>query len=191
MIRLLVVVLLVGLVAGCSATPGKARQGVDVGTPQLHAQRTRAGIPACPRPTGAKTAHGLPDVTLPCLGGGSGVPLARLRGPLVVNLWAQWCAPCRKELPFYAAFAKKYAGRVGVLGVDWQDTQPAAALQLAATSGVRYPLVADPDRQIRGNALPQLFLLDQDGRVAFHQYVEIKSLAQLESLVRTHLGHLG
>ena len=91
--------------------------------------------------------------------------LARLRGPMVVNLFAQWCKPCRDELPIYQRLHDKYAGRVSVLGIDWQDTHPAAALQLAADSGVTYPLLADPDPWLHLRGLPQLVLLDKDGAV--------------------------
>ena len=117
----------------------------------------------------------LPDVTLQPLGSGKPVHLASLRGPMVINLWASWCAPCRHELPEYQAFARKYAGKVDVLGVDWQETRADAARQLARDSGVTYPLVTDPDGRLRSQALPKLILLDADGRVAFEQYVKIAS----------------
>ena len=129
----------------------------------------------------------LPDVTLQPLGSGEPVELASLRGPLVINLWASWCAPCRDELPEYQAFSKKYAGQVDVLGVDWQETRADAARRLARQSGVTYPLVTDPDGRLRSQALPKLILLDEDGRVAFERYVKIASVAQLEKLVEKHL----
>ncbi|MEO5652334.1 MAG: TlpA disulfide reductase family protein, partial [Marmoricola sp.] len=99
--------------------------------------------------SGPAAVKRLPEVTLQSLGGGEPVDLRSLRGPLVVNLWASWCVPCRTELPLYAAFAKKYAGRVDVLGIDFQETRVEAALQLARKSGVRYPLLADPDGAVR------------------------------------------
>jgi thiol-disulfide isomerase/thioredoxin len=129
----------------------------------------------------------LPHATLQPLDGGKPVDLASLRGPMVVNLWASWCAPCRDELPLYQAFARRYAGTVDVLGVDWQETRADAARTLARDSGVTYPLVVDPDGRLRSQALPKLILLDKDGRVAFQRYVKITSMAQLEKLVEKHL----
>ncbi len=130
----------------------------------------------------------LPDVTLQSLEGDAKVDLRSLRGPLVVNLWASWCVPCRTELPLYAAFAKKYAGRVDVLGIDFQETRVEAARQLARRSGVTYPLLTDPDGVMRAIGLPKVMLVDADGTIAHEEYVEITSAGQLEALVSRHLG---
>jgi cytochrome c biogenesis protein CcmG, thiol:disulfide interchange protein DsbE len=130
----------------------------------------------------------LPGVTLASLTGGSSVDLGTLRGPVVVNLWAQWCTPCKRELPIYQEFFRRHGTAVRVLGVDWQDPQPDRARQLATRSGVRYPLVVDSEPKLHATVLPKLVLVDKSGRIAFQEYVEIKSLAQLEDLVRKHLG---
>jgi thiol-disulfide isomerase/thioredoxin len=133
-------------------------------------------------------ADALPDVTLASLEGGKPLDLGELEGPAVVNLWASWCGPCKRELPQYAAFAKKYAGKVDVVGVDFQETRPAAARELARKSGVTYPLYEDPDGKLRAVGLPKLILVDKDHRVTYQEYVEVTSLAQLEKLVSKHLG---
>jgi cytochrome c biogenesis protein CcmG, thiol:disulfide interchange protein DsbE len=130
----------------------------------------------------------LPDVTLDALDGDDQLALRELRGPMVINLWASWCVPCRKELPHYQAFAEKYDDRVDVLGIDFQDTRPAAARALARETGVQYPLFSDPDGDLRAIGLPKLILLDGRGRVTHEEYVEIESVGQLERLVRKHLG---
>jgi len=130
----------------------------------------------------------LPDVSLPSLTGGASVDLGELRGPAVVNLWAQWCKPCRRELPIYESFYQHHRAQVSVLGVDWQDVQADQARQLAKDSGVTYPLVVDKEPEIRGRFLPRLVLLDADGKIAYSEYVEIKSLDQLEKLVEDKLG---
>lgn len=135
-----------------------------------------------------KDASGLPDTTLAAFGGGPPLDVSRLRGPAVVNLWASWCGPCRKELPLYQAFSMKYAGKVDVIGIDFQDTQEGRARELIRQTGVRFPLYKDPDGTMRARVLPKLILVDQDGSVAHEMYIEITSLGQLEKLVRTHLG---
>lgn len=57
---------------------------------------------------------------------GNAVNLAQFSGkPLLVNLWASWCAPCVKELPTLDALAR--SGRVQVLAVS-QDTGPHASV---------------------------------------------------------------
>lgn len=185
--RILLAVAATLLLAGCGAPEITAAPNVDVDTPALRALKEKAGIADCPATRGPAADDGLPDATLPCLGGGRDVRLADLKGPLVVNLWAQWCGPCRAELPHYQAFSKKYAGRVGVLGVDWNDTQPERALALAEETGVTYPLVADTEPVIRGQVLPRILLIDEAGEIVHDEAVEITSVAQLEALVAEHL----
>jgi thiol-disulfide isomerase/thioredoxin len=133
-------------------------------------------------------AERLPDVSLASLTGGDPVDLGTLRGPAVVNLWAQWCGPCKRELPIYESFFRQHGSKVAVLGVDWQDTQADDARRLARRSGVTYPLVVDSEPAIRGRFLPKLVLVDENGMIAYQEYVEITSLTQLEQLVEKHLG---
>ena len=139
-----------------------------------------------PRKTAASTA--LPDVSLAAFGTGDALDLSTLKGPAVLNVWASWCGPCRKELPHYQAFAQKYAGKVRVLGVDFQDTRADKARTLIRQSGVTYPLFVDPDGAMRARVLPEVIFVDADGRVAYRRYVQIESLGQLERLVEKHLG---
>lgn len=130
----------------------------------------------------------LPAVTLaPLRTTDQPAALRDLRGPMVVNLWANWCKPCRRELPIYQQFHAQHPD-VKVLGIDWMDPARDRALALADRAGLTYPLVVDRDRKIPGQALPKLILLDPHGRIAYQEYVEITSLAQLEGLVRKHLG---
>lgn len=136
-----------------------------------------------------QTGGELPDVTLDAFGGrGQPLDLGDLKGPAVVNVWASWCTPCRKELPYYQQLSQALDGEVSVIGIDFQDTQTEKAQQLIDDTGVTYPLYADPDGRVRAQVLPQVVLVDADGEVAYQQYVEIESLQQLEDLVAEHLG---
>jgi len=200
---LLAAALLATVLSGCAPSvddtgSGSSRPGaanVDVDTPQLRRIKDDAGIAECTPGDASQVVDGLPNVTLPCLGGGPDVNLASLRGPMVVNLWAVWCTPCRHELPILQRFQEKHGDAVSMLGIDYNDTQPKQALELAEETGVSYPLLADPQAELdykspfpslRG--LPFLALVDEDGTVVHQEFVVIESLGQLEQLVEKHLG---
>ena len=86
-----------------------------------------------------------PRFTLPDLSDPSAtLSLAQLRGrPVLVNFWASWCVPCRKEAPLLEVTYRRVGGRVAFLGVDTNDTR-AAALSFLRQTGVTYPSVYDP-----------------------------------------------
>lgn len=165
---------------------------VDVQSAQLQRQRETAGIADCPQPTAQEPAtDGLPDVALPCLGGAGDVSLAGLRGPLVLNLWAQNCAPCRAELPLLQRLHERRSD-ITVLGVDVLDTQPDRALDLAEASGVTYPSVADVAGELteplRLPGLPVTYFIDADGRIAGSKSGAFTSYEELVATVDEHLG---
>ena len=72
-----------------------------------------------------------------------------LRGyPVVVNVWASWCGPCRFEFPALQQLSAKYGKRVAFLGVDSQDSEDAARTFLSEAP-VPYPSYSDPDEEIK------------------------------------------
>ncbi len=170
---------------------------VDVATPELQALKASAGIADCPQVAPVDpVAEGLPDLTLPCLGGGADVSLSSLRGkPLVLNLWASWCGPCRDELPLFQRLHEAFGSRLTVLGVEINDQQPAKAPALASDTGVTYPLLADPDASLRVPlevmGLPQTVLVAADGRMVSVERRVFSSYDQLRSLVLDRLGVAG
>ncbi|GAA4363408.1 TlpA disulfide reductase family protein [Nocardioides caricicola] len=178
--------------SACDDVPEPGRSNVDVGTPELVKAKERTDVADCV--PGDATDGGLPAVTLPCLGGGPDVDLSTLEGPMVINLWASWCGPCRKEMPALQEFHEQYGDQVPVLGIDYQDQQPAAALDLARTTGVTYPLLADPGGDLNAQdplpvirGLPHLVFLAEDGEVAFVTQ-SVDSADELADLVAEHLG---
>jgi len=185
-VRVLLGLLCCGLLAGCG-TP-TATPSVALDTPALRAIKAAAGIADCPTSTGPTTQ--LPDVSLPCLGGGAAVPLRSLKGPVVLNLWSETCGPCRQEMPVFQAFSQKYVGRVAVIGVDYDDYQPALALKFAKEVGVTYPLVADLKPSIQASALPTTIVIDSQGRVVYNKAAVFDSLASLERAVGSAIGGL-
>jgi len=185
------------LLAGCSTgatfpTPGPAQ--IDVDTPELREMKADAGVEPCRPGDGEPVEGGLPEVTLPCLGGGDDVDLSSLRGPLVVNVWASWCGPCRTEMPILQAFHEQYRDQVPILGIDFQDPQVTAAMDLVQETGVTYPLLADPQSALQGAGpfsgqmgLPIFAFVDESGEATVVAG-GIDSVAELGALVEKHLG---
>lgn len=185
--RALVAIGIVLLVSGCGAAGSPFSYTPKVDSPALRALKAAAHIAPCPA-TAAPPTGALPHATVPCLGGGRSVALASLRGPMVLNLWAQNCGPCRTEMPVIEQFSKRYAGRVAVLGVDYYQDQPDLALAFAKSVGATYAMVADYAPVIQTAVLPTTILLDARGDIVYKQPVAISSEAQLEHLVARYLG---
>jgi thiol-disulfide isomerase/thioredoxin len=193
------------LLAGCTAVssgtpttpsgvPGTAAASGDAtasGPTDLLAMRRAAGIADCPTATASAATGGLPDVTLGCLGGGTTVRLAGLRGPMLVNLWAQWCYPCRAESAHLAAFAST-SKTVKVLGIDFADPQPELAIQFAQLTAMTYPHVTDPDGATRIglgiSGIPASFLIDAKGAIVARHVGAFGSLESVQEWVRDGLG---
>lgn len=189
---LLAAAMLAGSLAGCADggglpdAPGLQTR-VDLDTPALRAIKQDAGMDKCPEVDAERSE--LPDLTLPCLGGGPAVELRGIRGPAVVPVWAQWCGPCREELPWFQRLHEAAGDRLTVLGLNWQDPQPEGALSFAVSAGVTFASVADPDATLQEGArgLPLLYLVDQDGAVTLRRG-QLDSYDQLVGLVEDHTG---
>jgi cytochrome c biogenesis protein CcmG, thiol:disulfide interchange protein DsbE len=200
-VRVALLALALLLTAGCGASETEHRSPTfgdgtapTVAPGDLAAAKQRAGIADCPASKGDAPAEaGLPDLTLECLGGGTPVRLSGLAGtPTVLNLWASWCGPCRDELPLLAKAQRAYGDRIRVIGVDFADSAPDAALELARRSGVTYPLLVDPGSRtkvpLRVIGLPQTVFVDAQGRMVATERSAFRSYADLTAAISKHLG---
>jgi cytochrome c biogenesis protein CcmG, thiol:disulfide interchange protein DsbE len=166
-----------------------------VPTANLAAMKKAADIANCPKsdPDVAVVPSGLPDVVLPCLGGGREVRLAGLRGkPMMINVWAQWCEPCREEAPYLAEVAKANKSDLLIIGIDHDDPRPELAIEFAQLSTWKYPQLADPDLALRAalqiSGPPQTFFVRPDGAIAYRHAGPFDSAEEIRDLARKHLG---
>jgi cytochrome c biogenesis protein CcmG/thiol:disulfide interchange protein DsbE len=98
------------------------------------------------------------------------VHLRNLRGsPVLVNFWASWCVPCRKEAAALARFDREMRGRAQLVGADFQDTRQ-DALAFVREFGWRFPNVRDPQGTLASRyglaGLPTTYVIDAEGRIA-------------------------
>jgi len=127
---------------------------------------------------------------------GEAVTLASLQGkPVLLNLWATWCAPCRYETPFLQAlYEERGPDGLEIVGVS-MDTGDAKDLieEFIEEYGVTYTILADPQMvgmeayQVLG--LPATFLIDREGVLRWMKFGPVSETDQsflnaLESVLK-------
>ena len=138
----LIALLAIGLI---NKSPVTGRSGI-----------TRVGKPA-------------PEISMPLLGGGTFELSAHLGNPIVINFWASWCPPCRRESPLLERTWRAYAGKgVQFVGVDIQD-DPEDAQAYLDEFGLTFPNGTDSGGKITVDygviGLPVTFFIGADGIV--------------------------
>ncbi|WKU02814.1 TlpA disulfide reductase family protein [Micromonospora sp. HUAS LYJ1] len=193
---LLVPVLLA--LAGCTATTGG--EGAAAGptraarpSPFADCATLTTAPGSTPAPTGsvADTGSPLPELVLSCFTGGAPVALRDIHGPAVINVWASWCPPCRKELPAFQRLSVRAAGQLQVIGVNSRDSRDGAQA-VGEDFGIRFPVLFDQgealQRELRRTAVPLTLLVDAQGRIRHTDSSGALDDARLADLVRRHLG---
>jgi cytochrome c biogenesis protein CcmG/thiol:disulfide interchange protein DsbE len=96
--------------------------------------------------------------------------LSNLRGKVVlVNFWATWCAPCRREMPTLDAFYRRYQSQgLELIGISVDFTRDGAKIRKAAKE-IAYPIALSSEVSASGfgpsQGVPVTYLIDADGIV--------------------------
>ena len=136
---------------------------------------------------------------------GKEVSLSSFRGQRVIVYFypAAMTPGCTKEAcDFRDSLASLNSAGITVLGIS--PDQPAKLARFRDKEGLTFPLLSDPDHAVAEaygawgeksmygkkymGVQRATFIIDADGKIAYQEYVEIKSAGQLESLVAKHLG---
>lgn len=151
-----------------------------------------AGVPATAallKPTKPRPA---PELNLPSLDGGR-VNLQDLRGRVVlVNFWAVWCPPCRKEMPSMERLARLMAKRPFTILASNAGETPEQIRAFLAEVPLTFPILLDQDsarmKAWRVYVLPTSFLIDKQGQIRYSlaghtEWDEAETVAIIEKLL--------
>ena len=114
------------------------------------------------------------------------VTLSELRGKIVlVNFWATWCPPCRKEMPDLDAFYNHYKSQ-GLVVLSISDEQMFKVGSFIQQAGYTYPILLDPTRatfkKFHIEGIPQTFVFDRQGKLVA-QSIDECSRRQLSAML--------
>jgi len=121
---------------------------------------------------------------------GPAVSLSSLKGQVVlINFWATWCGPCRKEMPFLEQIQKKYAPLgFTMVGVNVEEDTRLMDAFLNDVP-VTFPILLDPANSVSKlynvSAMPSTVIVDRKGNVRFiHQGYKPGDESKYQDMIR-------
>jgi len=178
--KLLMVIAVAGVVAGITAN-------------QFYAKQQTARVPdkqPVKQSTPAKKSSQRPNYTLKDLEGKPRSASEWDGKVVVVNFWATWCPPCRREMPAFIEFQEAYASK-GFTFVGIALDEKSAVVDFTDPMGMNYPILLADQEGIqlsqeygnRLNILPFTVVLDRKGNIVKHFSREV-DFAGIEAVVK-------
>jgi thiol-disulfide isomerase/thioredoxin len=145
-----------------------------------------------PLPSSTSREDAAPDFSVELFDGGRFVLSTHLRDdgrPVILNLWASWCPPCRAEMPDFSNASIAHPD-VLILGVAVDD-DPLAAAAFVKEFGIAYPTGFDETgavgRTYRTPGLPATYVISADGDLITNMFGMLTS-QDIEALIEIPLG---
>jgi peroxiredoxin len=112
--------------------------------------------------------------------------LQDLRGKVVlVNFWATWCPPCRKEMPDLQALYDKFKDQ-GFIVLSISDEETAKVAPFIAERKISYPVLLDPGRRVNEafavEGIPKSFVYDRQGKLVA-QSIDMRTRSQFQGML--------
>ena len=109
---------------------------------------------------------------------------------VLLNFWATWCPPCRKEMPDLESLYKRF-GPQGFVILGVSDEDAPVVQKFIAQQGITYPVLLDPGRKVNTlfqiEGIPKTFVYDREGKIVA-QSIDMRTRGQfLEMLARAGL----
>jgi cytochrome c biogenesis protein CcmG, thiol:disulfide interchange protein DsbE len=116
--------------------------------------------------------------------------IGELGYPVVVNVWASWCGPCRYEFPMFQEASAKFGKQVGFIGADSEDSE-AEAEKWLADNPVPYPSYYESgfdyaSSSLKASGPPDTAFYDAEGELVYVKLGQYAHESDLEEDIRKY-----
>lgn len=107
--------------------------------------------------------------------------------PVFINYWAEWCQPCREEIPALNRFQHLHASQIQVLGYNFDGVEGPELERQTESLGIQFPSLMKDPRQHFGlpaaSGIPETLVIDAEGNL-FHRLQGPQTLDALEKILQ-------